>query len=433
MGMANQAFMGVTDMGLQGGKRSNALDFITQNYVGMGMSISDSLALVSQSVKTGTANLQQLAGVLDNVTNSAQSAGINTDAARQSFSSMFQSATSVGGMNATQGAIYASARQNMFSQLGQAGVGLTATPAPVGLLAAEAGLTPGQASARSMGPGAATWIGNQQQKAISQIASGPNAVYSSQQLAQAAQGHGLSQFMSQMPGGRDEMISVLSSAAIGMNASQLSQLDNGPLTQLYAQQTRPGALNVGISTANAVSSINSAINANRPKDSTWGLGATWTMGLHNHQLTGATTNIDNYINKHGSGDKNVSIINSLVSKGLDARVYGTDYGGQGGVPGQPAGSETVQAALGDPRTFKALMEGHGTINGQSFSKWIAAHKTSLHPSSATATNQNGKGSNTTGTVSIGLTPSAASIFQIAQSSGNVNTPPVGASPFPGGN
>ena len=273
MGMANQAFMGVTDMGLQGGKRSDALNFIQSNYVGMGMSIADSLALVSASVKTGTANLQQLAGVLDNVTNSAQSAGVNTEVARQSFSSMFQSAVSTsGGMNASQGAIYASAQQTMFNRLGMAGVGLTAAPAPVGLLAAESGPTPGQAAAHTMGNNGAGWALAQQQKAIDQIATGTNAMagYSSQQISQAAQGHGLQQFMSQMPGGADQMIGVLTSPAFGMSASQLAGLSDSKIAQLYAQHVQKNAYTNAGNAASTISSLNSSLNHLRPTTNYWG-------------------------------------------------------------------------------------------------------------------------------------------------------------------
>ncbi len=430
MGMANQAFTGVTDLGLQGGSRSNALNFIVGNYTSMGMSISDSLALVSASVKTGTANLQQLAGVLDNVTQSAQQAGINTDAARQSFAAMFQSAVTGGGMNATQGAIYAGAQQNLFSQLGQAGVGLTAASAPVGLLAAESGLTPGQAAAQTMGPNGANWTAAQQQKAISQITSGTNAMagYTPQQIANAAKGRGLTQFMAQMPGGPQQMIGVLTSPAFGMSASQLQGLSDSKLAQLYAQRVQQGALTNAVSVSSSMSAIGAYANN---LSAIAGQGAESQANVGQDQTAGYDLkSINTWVAKNKANPAQAAALAAVLIHGGKGTVN---------INGQHL---SVWDALNNQGDIGQIAAGHGTYTGtgghtQSLSSFIAAHRQNQTPKSPTAANQSGKGS---GTVTIGLTPAAAALAQIVGTSGaaqpgnnygSINTPPVGIPVFTG--
>lgn len=82
---ARQAFMGVTQFGLQGSQRGDALSAIVTQYKNMGMSIQQSLQLMGVAIQGGNINFQQLTQTLEGVSQAAQQAGLNTEQMRQQF------------------------------------------------------------------------------------------------------------------------------------------------------------------------------------------------------------------------------------------------------------------------------------------------------------------------------------------------------------
>lgn len=83
--MAAQMFEGVSQLGLTGAERGRALDFAVDKFRDYGMDITDSLNLISESIKDGSVSLGDFSVSLDRVTDAAKDAGINTDEARKSF------------------------------------------------------------------------------------------------------------------------------------------------------------------------------------------------------------------------------------------------------------------------------------------------------------------------------------------------------------
>ena len=429
MGMANQAFSGVTDLGLQGGDRSNALNFITSNYSSMGMSIADSLALVSTSVKAGNANLSALAATLDAVTNSAAAASVNTEQARQNFSAMYS--TGIASGMSTQGAAsLAGGAQMMTNALGKSGAGV------------QFGLASNAQAAASIGVSLATYE--------NKIASDPSGAYASRAQATVEQqrlgvfGAGIpnvqhlasmalknqsgvhSEFATQSrnAGVLDEMLpGILNAAGISTQGVSL----NGQWDAYAMLKANPNSLPTYVNKNNAETSINQQIAGLRPGNRQAGdMTGTWSSMTRNHQLSGAQSNIDNYIQTHHVNSAGAGIAASLLAHGSKDFVSGSGFGVTGN------DKESVLAALGDPRTAALIMAGKGTINGQSVSKWAAQHKTSLTPKSSTSSNKKGDG-----TVTISLTPAAAQFVQVATSGaaqignnyGTINTPPTGVTPY----
>jgi hypothetical protein len=115
---ADQIFQGVTSLGLQGGQRQAGLDFISNNYRELGMSTADSMDLLTQATQTGNASLVALSATLQDVTNTAASAAINTDAARQSFIAQYTSLTNAG-ISAPVAQTLSHASTNAISKLGK--------------------------------------------------------------------------------------------------------------------------------------------------------------------------------------------------------------------------------------------------------------------------------------------------------------------------
>lgn len=116
----------------------------------MGMETTDSLALLSTQAQNGTVNLNKLASALRDVTDTAATAGLNTEIARQSFAKTFDTLLSAGyGQSATT---LAHAQTNTFSSMGPTVAGASydlTSPTAVARLAGINGLTLGQQQARS--------------------------------------------------------------------------------------------------------------------------------------------------------------------------------------------------------------------------------------------------------------------------------------------
>ena len=119
---ADKLFYGVTETGLNGGDRQSALDFAVQNYSQMGMDPNQSLKFIQLAAVNASLNLNQVAGALQNVTDTAAAAGVNTEVARQSFAGMITALT-VGGSGPTAG-IQAAIATNFANGMGRQTAGL---------------------------------------------------------------------------------------------------------------------------------------------------------------------------------------------------------------------------------------------------------------------------------------------------------------------
>lgn len=94
---AQQLFFGVSDIGLRGETRQGALDLATQAYKNLGMSISDSIELISTAAQHGQEGLAGVATALQSVTNAAKAAGQNARDARTMFATGVSTASNVVG------------------------------------------------------------------------------------------------------------------------------------------------------------------------------------------------------------------------------------------------------------------------------------------------------------------------------------------------
>jgi hypothetical protein len=434
MGMSNQAYMGVREMGLQGAAGQNALGFVQSNYANMGMSVADSLALVSTSVKAGNANLTQLAATLDAVTNSAAAASVNTEQARQNFTSMFTSAIG-SGMTPTSAATLAGGSQLLTNSLGISGAGAKFGQAPNAQAASVMGVSIGAYENAIANPTTGgTYAANAQQKVenlrLAPLVAGIPNVKHLATLADQHQSGVNSQFAVAARSGaygtpilNENLPGLLASAGVDTQGLDL----NGQWDAYAKVISNPNALSQATAKVNTEAAINQQIGKLRPNSGGW-----FTNQVHsstmNHQLSGAQSNIDTYITNHGASSSGAGIAAALLAHGSQDQVSGSGDGG--------AGSESIQAALGNSTTFQALMAGKGIINvngkNMSIGQFVAQHKTSLVPPSSTkGNNKNTKD----GTVTISLTPAAAQLVQVAASGaaqiGNTygTTPPTGVDPY----
>ena len=122
-GQADKLFQGVTGLGWTGDKRQAGLNFATSNYRSMGMDPNESMTLLGSIAQNGAVNLNKLALALQDVTNTAASASLNTNLVRQSFASTFTAlqgsglGTGAGGSGGDAGALSA-AVTNVITGMG---------------------------------------------------------------------------------------------------------------------------------------------------------------------------------------------------------------------------------------------------------------------------------------------------------------------------
>lgn len=102
-GQAEQLFRGVTDLGLEGGRRDRALDFATDAYRRFGMTIDESMTLITEATRRGEESFGGLTESLENVTEVAAEADVNAQQARQAFVRSYQSLAPEVGAMAAQG------------------------------------------------------------------------------------------------------------------------------------------------------------------------------------------------------------------------------------------------------------------------------------------------------------------------------------------
>lgn len=92
--MSEQAYQGVSQLGVGQSQKSNDLNFITSNYKSMGMSVSDSLNLITTATKNLNESLTGLKGGLDAATQSAKVTGQSGVAVRQLYSQNYSTLAS---------------------------------------------------------------------------------------------------------------------------------------------------------------------------------------------------------------------------------------------------------------------------------------------------------------------------------------------------
>lgn len=90
---ASELFRGVSELGLTGAGREQALDFAVDKFRDYGMSVAETLQLMTTALHDGSVGFNTLSQSLDRVTEAAKEAGINTAEARRAFSAQFQALT----------------------------------------------------------------------------------------------------------------------------------------------------------------------------------------------------------------------------------------------------------------------------------------------------------------------------------------------------
>ncbi len=448
MGQSRQAFSGVTDLGLQGGNRASALDFIMSNYNNLGMSVSDSMEVLSDSVKSGRTNLQALAATLDDVTNSAQAAQVNTEVARQSFTNMYQGAISAG-VSTSGAGILAAANTNVASTLGLSGQSTRFGQAPNAQAAAALGMNLGEYNANIAEGGfaGASAAARGQQAAMTQILGHyAGMIPNGTSLAAAAYSHlsgGQSQFAQTMMRNnvivnpQTQLPQLLQTAGINTSGMDLDAMWNA-----FAGVSS-GHINLSraVNNAQASQTVNKALNARTPKQMGL-LGQVLAIGpgnLYGHGIASEVSSsftatrmgdakglIDKYINTHGAASSGALNLEALAEHGGTGSV---DINGHGYDLGQALSTGALAKSIeaGDAQ----YVYGSGKNKGKatSLSAWAASKAGQNAPASNTKTNDASKG--TAGT--FGLTPQAAQLVQLMSSGstqiGNnmdtLNTPPVG--------
>jgi hypothetical protein len=93
---SDQAFMGVSSLGLQGAKRKQGLNFIASNYKSQGTDVQTSLSLVNDATKGFGLTLDTLQTQLKQVTAAAKTAGVNVGKTAQMFAAGTSAALSSG-------------------------------------------------------------------------------------------------------------------------------------------------------------------------------------------------------------------------------------------------------------------------------------------------------------------------------------------------
>jgi hypothetical protein len=146
-GQASQLFNGVSQLGLQGSQRTNALNVAVGAYKQQGTSLDTSLAAISTAVQSGNADLNGLADAITTVSKAAKDAGLNVGVTAQAFTQNYQTLANgnLNGQGATALAAGVTAGTANLGRMG-AGVGAAvaqamASPMVQTLVAAQNGMT----------------------------------------------------------------------------------------------------------------------------------------------------------------------------------------------------------------------------------------------------------------------------------------------------
>lgn len=165
---AQEAFMGASQTGLQGGARDNATNFIVSQYKKIGMSIKEGVEAVTIAAQTGNSSLTGLAEALDGVTKSAKAAGVNANVARQNFLKIYQDVAQTIPGNQAVGIAggLASAQTNMGRQMQGADLSGFNKPMTQRLMAAQSGLSYNQYLSQAQGQNGANFVAGSEDKVV---------------------------------------------------------------------------------------------------------------------------------------------------------------------------------------------------------------------------------------------------------------------------
>lgn len=84
-GDARDLYLGITQTGLQGGARQDALDFAVKQFRQTGMDVGDAIQLIEQNVRNGVDTFGTLAEALDKVSKTARDTGQNVQVVQRAF------------------------------------------------------------------------------------------------------------------------------------------------------------------------------------------------------------------------------------------------------------------------------------------------------------------------------------------------------------
>jgi hypothetical protein len=144
---ARQSFQGVSALGYSGAKRGKSLDFISDNYKQMGMSVQESLELVQVSAQHANASLGGVAKGLKTVTEAAVATGQSAAALRQSYIGNYGASLAAGAGAGAGGLATAFTMAGAGVSRDLAGLnysGVLQNPGMMNLLAGQSGRTAGQ-------------------------------------------------------------------------------------------------------------------------------------------------------------------------------------------------------------------------------------------------------------------------------------------------
>lgn len=189
--MARRAFQGVSSLGYSGEDRTERLDFISDAYKSMGMSVEQSLKAVSLAARSANTNFAGLQRGLKDVTQAAaatgQSAQVMRDQMLDVYATVSQAGFGTGSSSLAAGAVAATTGINrQFDQINLSGLGNNTA---LRIAAAQTGQTYGQLLAgEQQGKTTLAHTIDQQQGQAYNSAVGPQAQQAAQQGIAAAGG-----------------------------------------------------------------------------------------------------------------------------------------------------------------------------------------------------------------------------------------------------
>jgi hypothetical protein len=145
--MSQEAFRGVSSLGYMGNQRGGALDFVSQEYKQLGMSVGQSLQLLQVSAQHANSSLAGVSQGLQTVTQAAAATGQSAAALQQIYGNNYSAALGAG---------FGSGSGNLATALTMSGAGVSrdlaglnytaafSNPGMMNMLAAQGGMTPGQ-------------------------------------------------------------------------------------------------------------------------------------------------------------------------------------------------------------------------------------------------------------------------------------------------
>ena len=232
---SNMAFQGVTEAGMTGGTRQNALEQTVQLYNQTGASIQSTLQDISIAAQTGNTNLTGLKQAIEGVSTAAANSGMNANVARQNFTNLYSSTsqTITGAAAATTAGGLAQAQANMGQLLQGANLSGFTSQQALYMYASQTGKTYGQivSGIQSGAPGmsAGALATNSVMSYLSQ-----NGFVAA--LGQAAKSAGLEkQIQSGRPLTQDQLVKL--DTAIGADPSNSTYYSS---IQQYLNQLYPG-------------------------------------------------------------------------------------------------------------------------------------------------------------------------------------------------